>query len=134
MSKIALNGGGDARPLKTWSDFSYIQYIPAIKFEILFARISYVSFKPWNVQRLSANNFNKNQFWENQNGNFVLLYRIHIFNTVYDIPGISGGKIYLAGSTVSCSGKNHQCDWVWTCHMLGMCLVDAKFNSYVYIL
>ena len=39
-----------------------MQYITAIKFDIIFARVSYVSFKPWNVQRLSANNFNKYQF------------------------------------------------------------------------
>ena len=48
-----------------------MKYISAIKFEIMFARISYVRFKPWNVQRLRTNNFNKNQIWENHNGNFV---------------------------------------------------------------
>ena len=42
-----------------------MQYIPAVEFDILFDRISYVRFKPWNIQRLSAINFNKNQFWEN---------------------------------------------------------------------
>ena len=80
-----------------------MQYIPAIKFEILFARISYVSFKTWNVQRLSANNFNKNQFWENWNRTFVQLNIMAIFTTLYEILGISGGEIYLgfkAGATV----------------------------------
>ena len=80
-----------------------MQYIPAIKFEILFARISYVSFKPWNVQSFSANNFNKNQFWENRNGNFVQLNIMTIFTTSYELLGITGGEIDLrfkAGATV----------------------------------
>ena len=80
-----------------------MQYIPAINIDILFARILYVNFKPWNVQRLSANNFNKNQFWENWNGNFVQLNLMTIFTTLYEILGITGGEIYLrfrAGATV----------------------------------
>ena len=80
-----------------------MEYIPRINFEILFARISYVSFKPWNVQHLSANNFNKNQFWENRNGNFVQLNIMTIFTTVYEIMGIPGGEIDLrikVGATV----------------------------------
>ena len=72
-----------------------MQYIPAINFEILSARISYVSFKSWNVQRLRANNFNKNQFWENRNGNFVQLNIMTIFTTLYEIMGITGGEIDL---------------------------------------
>ena len=80
-----------------------MQYIPDIKFEIIFSRISYVRFNPWNVQRLSANNFNKNQFWENRNGNFVQLNIMTIFTTLYYILGITEGEIYSrfkAGSTV----------------------------------
>ena len=80
-----------------------MQYIPDIKFEIIFSRILYVSFKPWNVQRLSANNFNKNQFWENRNDNFVQLNLMTIFTTAYDILGKTGGEIYFrfkAGATV----------------------------------
>ena len=65
-----------------------MQYIPDIKFDIVFARISYVSFKTWNVQRLSANNFNKNQFWENWHGNFVQLNIMTIFTILYEILGI----------------------------------------------
>ena len=72
-----------------------MQYILAIKFEIMFASIWYVSFKYWNVQRLSANNLKKNQFWENQNGNFVQLDLMTVFTTVYDILGITGAEIYL---------------------------------------
>ena len=92
--------------LNIWSESSQkMKYIPAIHFDILFARISYVSFKPWNVQRLSANNFNKNQFWENRNGNFVQLNIMTIFTTLYEILGITGGEIDLrlkAGATVEC--------------------------------
>ena len=80
-----------------------MKYISAIKFEIMFARISYVSFKLWNVQRLSASNFNKNQFWDNQNSNFVQLNIMTIFTTLYEIMGITGGEIYLRfkdGATV----------------------------------
>ena len=90
--------------LNIWSERSNkMQYIPDITFDILFDRISYVSFKPWNVQRLSANNFNKNQFRENHNGNFVQLNLMTIFITLYKILGITGGEIYSrfkAGSTV----------------------------------
>ena len=69
--------------------------IPVIKCEILFAGISYISFKPWNVQRLSTNYFNKNQFWENRNVNFVQLNIMTIFTTLYEILGKTGGEIDL---------------------------------------
>ena len=80
-----------------------MQYITAIIFEILFAIISYDSFKPWGVQHLSANNFNKNQFWDNRNGNFIQLNLMTICTTLYEILGITGGEIDLrfkAGATV----------------------------------
>ena len=72
-----------------------MQYLTDIQFDILFARISYVSFKLWNVQRLSASNFNKNQFWDKQNSNFVQLNLMTIFTTLYEIMGITGGEIDL---------------------------------------
>ena len=80
-----------------------IQYIPAIKFKIIFARISYVSFKSWNVQCLSRNNFNKNKLWENRNGSFFQLNIMTIFTTLYEILGIIGGEMdfrFKAGATV----------------------------------
>ena len=81
-----------------------MRYIPAITFEILFSRISYVGFKPWDLQRLSANNFNNNQLWDNRNGNFVQLNLMTIFTTLYEILGITGGEIDLgfkAGAIVA---------------------------------
>ena len=61
-----------------------MQYIPDIKFDTLFSSISYVNFKPWNVQSLSANNFNKNQFWDNRNGNFVQINVMNICTAIWD--------------------------------------------------
>ena len=80
-----------------------MKYTTAMKFEILIARISYVTFKPWNVQRLNANNFIKYEFWETWNVNFVQLNIMTIFPTLYEIMGITGGEIYLRfkyGATV----------------------------------
>ena len=80
-----------------------MQHILGITFEILCARISYVSSKPWNVQRLSGNYLNKNQLRENRNGNFVQLNIMTIFITLYEILGKSRGEIYLmfkSGATV----------------------------------
>ena len=37
-----------------------MQYIPDIKYEILFDRIKNISFKSRNVKRLNSMNFNKN--------------------------------------------------------------------------
>ena len=90
--------------LNIWSEISQkMQYITDKYFEIISIRISYVSFKAWNVQRLSANNFNKKQFWENWNGNFVQLNIMTIFTNLYEILGKTGGEIYLrfkAGATI----------------------------------
>ena len=88
------------------------------KFDIIFSSISYVSFKSCNVQHLSANNFNKNQFWENWNGNFVQLNLMTIFTTIYEILVITGGEIDLRfkdGATVYCIFKQMKTtDWSTT--------------------
>ena len=75
--------------LNIWSESSKkMKYIPAIKFEIIYARISYVIFSLWNVQQLSTSNFKNNlKNWDNQNSNFVQLNLITIFTTLYDILG-----------------------------------------------